>query len=100
MNKAKFSRCGLILLAADVVMMFHVPAAAQTCHYNFSYYDDVYFSSDGSTIYSSVSVVDNSGCNHSQYTTCQDYVTEWPERFGLTIRPERYRGHFAGRRNG
>ncbi len=41
----------------------------QTCVYNFSEYNNLYPSSDGSTIYTSVSVVDDSGCNHSDYNT-------------------------------
>src|SRR5215831_6915296 len=44
-------------------------ALAQTCQYSFSDYDDVYASSDASTIYSSATVYDYSGCNHSQYVT-------------------------------
>jgi hypothetical protein len=67
MNEDKISRRRL-LLAVAIVMVLHSPAKA-TCVYAFSYYDNVYFSSDGKSLVSSVSVVDNSGCGHSQYTT-------------------------------
>ena len=42
-------------------------ARGQSCVYNFSEYFNVYASADGATLYSSVTVSDNSGCNHSQY---------------------------------
>lgn len=65
----------LALLIAGMAIASHQPAQAQTCVYNFSYYDDAYVSSDGLSLYSSVSVVDHSGCNHSQYTTTAQIFT-------------------------
>ncbi len=43
--------------------------AGAGCVYNFSEYNNFYPSSDGSTLYYSVSAVDNSGCGYSEYTT-------------------------------
>ncbi len=54
------------LIAAFALTTVHAQAG---CVYNFSEYDNVYPSSDGSTLYYSVSAVDNSGCGHSNYTT-------------------------------
>lgn len=54
------------LIAAFAAPAAHVQAG---CVYNFSEYNNGYLSSDGSTLYYSVSAVDNSGCGHSDYTT-------------------------------
>jgi hypothetical protein len=54
---------GLLLLLSPAHVL------AQTCQYSFSDYNDVYASSDASTIYTYATVYDYSGCNHSQYTT-------------------------------
>ncbi len=54
------------LVAAFALTTVHAQAG---CVYDFSEYDNVYPSSDGSTLYYSVSAVDNSGCGHSDYTT-------------------------------
>lgn len=50
----------LLFIAADGLQ-------AQNCVYSFAEYDNVY--SDGVSLYSTVTVDDYSGCNHSQYTT-------------------------------
>ena len=61
------SVAGLVgLIASFAAPAAHVQAG---CVYNFSADNNVYGSSDASTLYYSVSVVDNSGCNHSDYTT-------------------------------
>jgi hypothetical protein len=54
------------LIAAFALTAVHAQAG---CVYNFSEYNNGYHSSDGSTLYYSVSAVDNSGCGHSDYTT-------------------------------
>jgi hypothetical protein len=54
------------LIAAFALTAVHAQAG---CVYNFSEYNNGYLSSDGSTLYYSVSAVDNSGCGHSDYTT-------------------------------
>ncbi len=63
MKTARLMLIALALFAAAACLK------GQTCVYNFSESINVYPSSDGSTMYASVSVVDDSGCNHSNYTT-------------------------------
>lgn len=63
------SRVSALLSAFVMMALASGTATAQSCQYSFSQYNDVYASSDLSTIYTSATVYDYSNCNHSQYNT-------------------------------
>lgn len=64
---------GLLGFTITVLLSGAIPMAAQQCmpQFNISVYDDAYVSDDGSTVYASTSIKDDSilcTCTHSGYS--------------------------------